>query len=209
MSYLLNIGEGELQFDEKQSIKLPSFVKTFTDISIVIDPVILYICANYRNESLMSERAIAILTTRNIRLANIDDEVESIIPSAKHVFLAAEEIEYAEGNVPCYRAELMSSILGDASIQDHRLVLKPGVLVMLLRNLQLSNGHVNESIYIIKSATDNVVFYALCLRNAAIIVSSPTLIPYVSGYEYFPFPGFCLVQFPVRVCFVVTTNKAQ
>jgi len=80
---------------------------------------------------------------------------------------------------------------------------------MLLRNLDRANGHINGARYVIESMTNNILFLKLAVGpHKGKLLALPRM-PCGPGSEDFPIPGFTRTQFPVRVCFAMTTNKAQ
>ena len=80
---------------------------------------------------------------------------------------------------------------------------------MLLLNIRQNCGHVNGTRYIVHSMTKNFLFLRAVSGNCK---GSSILLPRLNripGKDDFPIPGFRRCQFPVRVCFAMTINKAQ
>ncbi|PXF44603.1 ATP-dependent DNA helicase pif1 [Gracilariopsis chorda] len=81
--------------------------------------------------------------------------------------------------------------------------------MMLLRNLDPSTGHVNGALYTVEDMQSNVLFLPLA---SGVNRGNPLCLPRMPcgpGDDNFPVPNFTRTQFPVRVCFAITTNKAQ
>ena len=83
--------------------------------------------------------------------------------------------------------------------------------MMLLRNINTAQGHCNGTRYIVDGmSTQHNVLY---LRVACGPYKGRRLclprIPCEPGDDKFPVPGFQRLQFPIRVCFAITTNKGQ
>ena len=57
-----------------------------------------------------------------------------------------------------YPKELLNSIEARASLLDHEIALKKGFIVMLLRNIKPSSGHVNSTRCVVENMTFNLVF---------------------------------------------------
>jgi ATP-dependent exoDNAse (exonuclease V) alpha subunit len=90
---------------------------------------------------------------------------------------------------------------------QHKLVLKPGVPIMLLRNLS-ANGLCNGTRLIVKELADRVI-QAVIMTGSHIgdVVYIPR-IELISNKTRYPFL-LKRRQFPVRVCYAMTINKSQ
>ena len=90
----------------------------------------------------------------------------------------------------------------------HKLVLKKGMPVMLLRNLDPKNGHCNGVKYVIQNMQDHVI------QVMSISGSSPgsklfiPRITLISTSGSLPFT-MRRKQFPIKPAFAMTANKAQ
>ena len=95
-----------------------------------------------------------------------------------------------------------------SGMPDHLIVLKRGSPIMLLTNLDQSNGHVNGARYVVMDFSSKII-HALGIgeTNKGKILLIPrirfqpedTQVPF--EMEHY--------QFPVRACFSMTSNKAQ
>ena len=108
-----------------------------------------------------------------------------------------------------YCVELLNTLTAGSALPDHLLRLKKGYIVMLLRNLDAQVGHVNGSRYIVEKMTNNLLFLRLVTGTKAGARLGLPRMPCGPGDDTFPIPGFTRTQFPVRVCFGITVNKAQ
>lgn len=104
---------------------------------------------------------------------------------------------------------MLNSLNGTSSLPDHKLTLKKGYIVMLLRNLEPAKGHVNGSRYIVEKMSNSL----LHLKSACGEFKGERLllprVPFSPGDNQFPVPGFLRLKFPVQICFAITTNKAE
>ena len=95
-----------------------------------------------------------------------------------------------------------------SSMPSHFLELKEGAPIMLIRNLDPKNGHVNGSRYIVMKLSPNVIFAELVTGPKA---GEKLMIPRILFHpedKSMPFE-FERKQFPVRPCFGMTSNKSQ
>ena len=93
---------------------------------------------------------------------------------------------------------------------EHELKLKPDTVVILLRNIDIKGGHCNGTRYLVK----HVGQYRLVLhkldyeegdKNKVLILPR---IPLRYGGKSFPFE-LTRLQFPIKIAFALTINKAQ
>ncbi len=95
-----------------------------------------------------------------------------------------------------------------SSMPPHILKLKAGAPVMLLRNLDPTNGHVNGARYVIKALSNKILHAELATGPHK---GKDILIPRIL---FHPQDQTIPVeierkQFPVRLCFGITANKSQ
>jgi ATP-dependent DNA helicase PIF1 len=95
-----------------------------------------------------------------------------------------------------------------SGMPDHILVIKKGMPIMLLSNLDKKNGHANGSRYIVMDMSPKII-YALGIgeTNRGKILLMPRIIFQPKDQEI-PFE-MERRQFPVRPCFAMTSNKSQ
>ena len=95
-----------------------------------------------------------------------------------------------------------------SGIPDHILVLKRGMPIMLLSNLDKRNGHANGSRYVVMDMTAKII-YALGIgeTNRGKILLIPRIIFQPKDRDV-PFE-MERRQFPVRPCFAMTSNQTN
>ena len=90
---------------------------------------------------------------------------------------------------------------------QHVLELKKGVLVMLLRNLNPSEGHCNGSRYVISNLMKNLIeCEAVTGKNKGTRVLFPRI--YFQTLENYHL-NFVRHQFPLKLAFAMTANRSQ
>ncbi|XP_016207258.1 ATP-dependent DNA helicase PIF1-like [Arachis ipaensis] len=98
--------------------------------------------------------------------------------------------------------------LNCSGIFQHRLVLKVGVLVMLLRNIDQSNGLCNGTRMQVRRLGDHIIeCVILAGRNIGEVVFIPRM-NMSPNNDTLPIK-FTRRQFPVALCFAMTINKSQ
>ena len=94
-------------------------------------------------------------------------------------------------------------------LPSHKLVLKKNCLIMLLQNLDPSNGLCNGTRIMCKGFESNVISAKIITRKYA---GKQVLLPRIplspAENEGYPF-HFKLSQLPIRFSFAITINKTQ
>ena len=198
---LLDIGNGSIVEDSGDGlIKLncESNCSSIQEIEERVFPDIVY---NYKCSRWLSERAI--LAPKNVSVDKVNERIVAKIPGAIMIYRSVDAVVDTEEAVQ-YPMEFLNS-LEPPGMPSHLLVLKVGVPILLLRNLdspRLCNGtrlvvkkmmsHVLEATIITgKHAGEDVFITRIPLR--------PSNMPF----------DFKRLQFPVRLSFAMTINKAQ
>jgi ATP-dependent DNA helicase PIF1 len=156
-------------------------------------------------------RERAIISPKNDTIDEINSRVLSLIPSHEKVYLSSDalvESSKEHGNLDLfYPVEFLNS-LQFKGIPPHKLALKIGSPVMLLRNLNQSAGLCNGTRLIITQLGNRVL-------EAQIITGSHTdekvLLPRIALHVSSTKWPFVLSrrQFPIRLCYAMTINKSQ
>ena len=94
-----------------------------------------------------------------------------------------------------------------SGISPHRLALKVGACIILIRNLSLIYGYSNGTRYIIEQLTDNLIKARKLDGGPNLVIVIPR-IPMISNETSFPVP-FKRTQFPVLGAYYITLNRAQ
>jgi len=131
--------------------------------------------------------------------------VLSYLPGAQVNFNAdsAEDTEVAN----TYPSEFLN-FLEVSGMLSHKLLLKIGAQVILLRNLDPLAGLCNETRLIIRHFTMRVVEVEIITRKGASNVAFIPHIKFISDNSGLPFI-FARKQFPLRLAYAMTINKSQ
>ena len=156
---------------------------------------------NFKNHTWLCERAI--LAPKNISVNDINSQIQNLLPGDAKCYASIDTVT-DEAQSVSYPTEFLNS-LEPPGLPPHNLFLKRGVPIMLLRNLnppKLCNGT------------------RLCVKNLfPHIIEATILTGFAKGEDVFipripliptdmPF-NFKRLQFPVRLAFAMSINKAQ
>lgn len=159
---------------------------------------------NVHSSHYMSSRAI--LAAKNEDVDMLNEKLISIVPGEPKIFVSFDEAMDDSNN---YSEQEFLIGLTPNGLSPHKLVLKRNCPIMLSRNLDPSNGLCNGTRMVCREFMNNVI-------NAEIVFGQHSgkhvLIPRIplsptenEGYLF----HFKHKQFPIRLCFVMTINKAQ
>ncbi|KAJ1259262.1 hypothetical protein BS78_10G140900 [Paspalum vaginatum] len=191
--WVLSIGDGTAKGVLPQDILI-------SRSESAIDDIIRCTCPNleesYYDPNYLGERAI--VAPKNDTIDEINSRVLSLIPGH----------EKEHGNLDLlYPVEFLNS-LQFKGIPPHKLVLKIGSPVMLLRNLNQSVGLCNGTCLIVTQLGDRVleaqIIYGSHIGDKVLL---PRIALHVSSTRW-PFV-LSRRQYPVRLCYAMTINKRQ
>ncbi|XP_076905905.1 uncharacterized protein LOC143561816 [Bidens hawaiensis] len=148
--WLLELGEGKLGGDNDGNaiIEIPNdllILDSNDPLSDLIDFVYPALLEKCNDISYFQE--MAILAPLNEVVEEINDRFLSIFPCEEVEYLSSDSLDNSEGVGPGFDAALHSPdfLIGlkISGMPNHRLVLKVGVPIMLLRNIDQKNGLCN------------------------------------------------------------------
>jgi hypothetical protein len=134
-----------------------------------------------------------------------------MIPTEPKEYLSCDTISKSCDHMPdfdiLYPPEFLNSINVN-NFPAHRLVLKKGVTVMLLRNLNQSMGLCNGTRLLVVSLGQRLLE---CVILTGSNIGDKAFIPRIALTTTSPKWPFTLQrrQFPVRICYAMTINKSQ
>ncbi|KAL4626735.1 hypothetical protein ACB092_05G119100 [Castanea dentata] len=211
--WILKIGDGDLSNCEDETlIEIPHDLliqpgaHPFNDIVKAAYPDF---DTKFNNSKYLEERAI--LAPTNEVVENINDYMIDLINAEEETYLSADSLCKASSNIldqdVMYPIEFLNS-LKFPGIPNHKLRLKVGLPIMLLRNLNQSNGLSNGTRLLVTQLS-KWVLEAQIISGTHIgeKVFIPRIVLSPSDSKW----PFVLKrrQFPVSVCFAMTINKSQ
>ncbi len=193
---LKSIGDGSYPIvDElgEDIIKLPeTWISQSENIEDFFSEIFPNIEQNYLDHDWLSERAILTPTNKQMHEINRIESIDS-------------NIDYNSSGLQ-YPEELLNTI-ELTELPQHKLTLKKNAIIMTLRNLDKKNGICNGTRLKVLSFTQRVI-YALILTGPK--KGNTYIIPRIKLKTNESSPIlFCRLQFPVRLPFAMTINKAQ
>uniref|UniRef100_A0A8R1I5I4 ATP-dependent DNA helicase n=1 Tax=Caenorhabditis japonica TaxID=281687 RepID=A0A8R1I5I4_CAEJA len=193
MKFLLDVGDGVAN-DYEDRVTLPEGLPVSEDL--VGD-----VFGDLRGD--MSDAAI--LAPKNIDVDLLDEKAHSKMEGTQMEYLSRDEVEDESTN-KYMTTEFLNSVR-TSSLPPHRLCLKVGSVVMLLRNLDVSSGMCNGTRLIVKELQRKCI---LCTFATGSNKGKDTFVPRITCYEDKNLP-FRLkrTQFPVKLAFAISINKAQ
>uniref|UniRef100_A0A7N0UU60 ATP-dependent DNA helicase n=1 Tax=Kalanchoe fedtschenkoi TaxID=63787 RepID=A0A7N0UU60_KALFE len=204
--WLLALGEDRLEKVETDCVTCPeSMVVNDHTLNGLINSIYGDVADAGRNaRAYFSHRAI--LAARNDNVAEINTDVLNKIPREVHEFLSADKVDDEEG------ANLLpTEFLNRLDVNGwppHKLLLKVGTPIMLLRNLDPANGLCNGTRLIVRRCSARVIEAEVLVGDHAGHVCFIPWIALISEQSGLPF-AVRRKQFPVRLAYAMIINKSQ
>ena len=211
--WILKIGNGDLgEDDSDNNITIPHDLiiqPTQNPLEDIINSTYLDLDAQYMDASYIQERAI--LGPSNEVVEELNDYIISSINGVEHEYLSSDSICKVSLNVAdqdiLYPIEFLNS-LRFPGLPNHKMTLKVGLPIMLLRNLNQNEGLCNGiRLIITKLAAWVIEAKIITGTNIGTCVFIPRITLFPSDSKL----PFVLKrrQFSISVCFAMTINKSQ
>ncbi|XP_061993578.1 uncharacterized protein LOC133711477 [Rosa rugosa] len=164
---------------------------------------------NHTNYDYLRERAI--VTPRNKIVYEINDHIINQLPGDERIYLSSDTVcstsENHEKLAELYSVEFLNSLELNG-LPPHKLQLKIGMPIMLLRNLNQTVGLCNGTRLVVTNMLDRVIEARILTGNK---IDHKVYLPRIvltSTENKWPFI-LKRRQFPVRPCYAMTINKSQ
>jgi hypothetical protein len=216
--WMLDVGEGNIESRTKEGESEPSWIEipdefllnaTSDKVSCITNIVYPELTSKYMDLEYLKERAI--LTPTNDVADMINNEIASLIPEQEKQYLRCDTVVKAPNTHDSYDllypVEFLNSLNGN-NFPPHKLCLKRGVLVMLLCNLNQSEGLCNGTRLIITILADMVIegqIMSGTYKDKSVLI--PRIALTLKNYKL-PFV-LQRQQYPIKVCYAMTINKSQ
>lgn len=207
--FLLKIGDGSYPSVNDE----PSYGSSVIDLPLEIiakDDIVSEIFGKHfvSPDHVVNFSKFAILAPKNEHCNEINSKVINLIPGTERTYTSVNNlITDDESQILQFPAEFLNS-LELSGLPPHNLTLKVGAIVMLLRNLNATQGLLNGTRLIVRNMYDNCLDLEIitgekkgqrALINRIDLSPSDTSLPF----------SFKRRQFPIRLAFCMTINKAQ
>ena len=210
VNYLLQVGEGRNNIEE-DIIKLSNdIIHNNNHIESLISKVFSNFNINYSNTNnyanFIKDRAI--LATKNEVVNDINEKIIKDFPGQAQEFLSADSVEDEDSvHQNLYPIEFLNT-LTPSGTPPHKLILKVGVPIMLLRNISPIEGLCNGTRLIVRRFQQHVIDAEILTGSH---IGKRVFIPRIKITPSDIRLPFQLVrrQFPVCLAFAMTINKAQ
>ncbi|XP_014674745.1 PREDICTED: ATP-dependent DNA helicase pif1-like [Priapulus caudatus] len=209
-NFLLDLGDGKIAHVSgpgcgEYAISLPdSFILPGNDLCNLVDWVYPHLHENLQNPHWLCERSI--LCPTNAEVDTVNHYVTEKFPGDRHDYFSTDSLA-ADDNSFEIPVEYLNTLC-PSGMPPHRISLKIGMIIMLLRNFDQIHGHCNGSRYIVRQLLLHLVVAELV---SGVHAGRQLLIPRISispSEKIFPFT-MIRRQFPIRPCFAMTVNKSQ
>ncbi|KAK8921613.1 hypothetical protein KSP39_PZI020468 [Platanthera zijinensis] len=206
--FLLRIGNGIESTGADDMVCIPDSMIIPWDgehsISTLISVIFSNMTRNITDYSYWENRAL--LTPLNEDVAHLNEKCLTVFPGEEMTYYSFDSVEDDKYNI--YPQELLNNISA-SNLPPHKLSLKRGAPIMLLRNLNPRIGLCNGSRLICRQFSRNVIEAEILTgQHKGKAVFLPRIPLKNTGDQQMPFE-LTRKQFPVRLSFALTINKSQ
>ena len=146
----------------------------------------------------------AILCPTNKEVQMINEMISTMLPGQQVTYSSADELQNSD-DLLRFNVEYLNSLTPNG-FPPHCLLLKPGMPLMLLRNINPREGLCNGTKIIFEKALDNKVLQCVVSgSDRTVLIPRIIFIPKKGEYPF----EWTRRQFPVKAAFASTINKSQ
>lgn len=214
VDWILKIGDGDINSEKSGDdiIDIPNdlfICDTAEPLMSLVDFVYPKILENIITEHFFKERAIRAPTLEAVE--EVNQFILSLIEAKEKEYLSSDTLCHSNEDSEIHRERITSEFLNEiicSGVPNHRLKLKVGVPIFLLRNIDQASGLCNGTRLQVKHVGNNIIKAIVITRKNikdTILRPMMDLIPSDPG---FPFK-FQWRQFPICLCFAMTINSAK
>ncbi|CAL8141391.1 unnamed protein product [Orchesella dallaii] len=203
--WLLKLGSGDLGNDYNLGEDVIEIPKDFICEGSLIQEIF---GDRISVENIDSFTRRASLCPKNIDVDKINAEIIELIDGESRTYLSDDEINTEDESERLNFTGEFLNTLNPSGMPSHRLILKVGTIVMLLRNLNTKKGLCNGTRLVVRSMMNNVIEGEVLTGSASgqtvlipriDLTNSDTELPFIMRRR----------QFPLKPSFAMTINKSQ
>ncbi|XP_016184972.1 ATP-dependent DNA helicase PIF1-like [Arachis ipaensis] len=213
-NWLIHIGDGLAgdSIDGESKVLIPNEILIddtdtgFEEFIQFVYPMLIY---NLTNTDYFKERSILAPTLEVVN--EVNNNIMSLLPGDQRVYLSSDSLCVEEGNMESQLDTFSPDVLNAincSGLPNHQLCLKEGVPVMLLRNIDQSNGLCNGTKLQVRRLGNHIIECIVLTGDKAgrvVLIPRMNMIP---NNDTLPF-RFQRRQFPLIVSFAMNINKSQ
>jgi ATP-dependent DNA helicase PIF1 len=148
-----------------------------------------------------------VVAPTNKQAWKLNDEALSMIPEQEKVYYSIDSAQVDENDINMYTPEFLNS-QECPGMPFHKLVLKRGAVIMLLRNLQIQSGLLNGTRLLVLDLMPHVIQAQILKGSKAGSIVFIPRIDCIGSDVRMPFQ-LKRRQFPVSLSFAMTINKVN
>ena len=208
--FLIQLGEGRLKLYPELGdniIKLPNEYIFHNDS---LEDFVRWCYPDIDNSSLtINVASKAILTPKNEHVDRINELCVFLMEGALHIFESADSVKSCRSNaeVGLFPVEYLNTITA-SGLPPHKLAIKVGAPVILLRNLNQKRGLCNGTRLVVKQVLDRLLKVAVMNGTHSGTETWIPRIDHVTAENFLPFT-MNRRQFPIKLAFAMSINKSQ
>jgi ATP-dependent DNA helicase PIF1 len=212
--WILDIGDGKVGIIEDDGciVDIPPdlLIQSSSDpIGDIVEAIYPNLLQNMLIPNFFQDRAILAPTLEVVE--KINDYVLALMPGEPKEYLSCDSIQKSDDDVGVDYRWITTEFLNEikcSGMPNHKLILKIGSLIMLLRNIDISSGLCNGTRLIVNYMGTNVIGAQIATGTnvgEVVYIHRQNLIPSDANVSI----SFRRRQFPLSVCFGMTINKSQ
>lgn len=207
-SFVLRVGNGDEPYMHDDMIRLPNDIIISSDSSDPINSLITHVFPSLAETEYDAAFVLnrAILAPTNEIVDVINNNVVTMFPGSEYAYYSFDSVEDDTHNL--YQHEFINS-LSSSGLPPHKLILKVGSPVMLLRNIDPKIGLCNGTRLICRVFHRHLIDAEIAVghfRGTRVFIPRIPLKP--SENVSMPFT-LIRKQFPIKLAFALTINKSQ
>nr|XP_043616300.1 ATP-dependent DNA helicase PIF1-like [Erigeron canadensis] len=212
--WILRIGNGNVSEpnDGEATMEIPKDIllpEADDPLKSMIDTIYDQLETSLSKARYFEEKAI--LAPTNEVVKKINDKVMEMLPGEEKVYLSSDSIckqdNPSNSNLDLYTPDFFNKV-ELSGLPNHKLCLKVGVPVMLLRNVDQTAGLCNGTRLLVRRLGKHVIEVSIITGTNIGNVHFIPRMPLTSSDKRMPVK-FQIRQFSVALCFAMTINKSQ